>query len=209
MGSPRSSELVPPEADRQTNTNGQHGDIFPPDGVRFGAPVDSCVLYPARAGRIDTCFYVTPPYGVFSGIYVFLSSRSRTYFAMSDISYMTMTIRYLVPGYIISLVSLSLHYMSRFYWWLGGRWWCRRLEEGEERIFLFFFCFLPSLLISSSWRFYPQRSSGQGRPWSQVLVSSLLPPGTCLRFSSRIGFSIPTARRSSSNVANSRSRAFR
>ena len=141
MGSPRSSELVPPEADRQTNTNGQHGDIFPPDGVRFGAPVDSCVLYPARAGRIDTCFYVTPPYGVFSGIYVFLSSRSRTYFAMSDILYMTMTIRYLVPGYIISLVSLSLHYMSRFYWWLGGRWWCRRLEEGEERIFLFFFLF--------------------------------------------------------------------
>ena len=45
------------------------------------------------------------------------------------------------------------------------------------------------------------------RPWSQV--SSLLPPGTCLQFLSRIGFSIPTARRFSLNVANSRSRAFR
>ena len=45
------------------------------------------------------------------------------------------------------------------------------------------------------------------KPWSQV--SSLLPPGTCLQFSSRIGFSIPTARRFSSNVANSRARAFR
>ena len=45
------------------------------------------------------------------------------------------------------------------------------------------------------------------KPWSQV--SSLLPPGTCLQFLSRIGFSIPTALRFSSNVANSRSRAFR
>ena len=45
------------------------------------------------------------------------------------------------------------------------------------------------------------------KPWSQV--SSLLPPGTCLQFLSRIGFSIPTAHRFSSNVANSRSRAFR
>ena len=43
--------------------------------------------------------------------------------------------------------------------------------------------------------------------WSQV--SYLLPPGTCLQFLSRIGFSIPTARRFSSNVANSRFRAFR
>ena len=31
------------------------------------------------------------------------------------------------------------------------------------------------------------------KPWSQV--PSLLPPGTCLPFLSRIGFSIPTARR--------------
>ena len=40
-------------------------------------------------------------------------------------------------------------------------------------------------------------------------VSSVLPPGTCFQFLSRIGFSIPTARRFSSNVANSRSRALR
>ena len=45
------------------------------------------------------------------------------------------------------------------------------------------------------------------KPWS--LVSSLLPPGTCLHFLSRIEFSIPTARRLPSKVANSRSRAFR
>ena len=43
--------------------------------------------------------------------------------------------------------------------------------------------------------------------WSQA--SSLLPPGTCLPFLSRVGLSIPTARRFSSNVANTRSRAFR
>ena len=43
--------------------------------------------------------------------------------------------------------------------------------------------------------------------WSQV--SSLLPPCTCLQLLSRIGFSIPTARRFSSNVADSCFRAFR
>ena len=42
--------------------------------------------------------------------------------------------------------------------------------------------------------------------WSEVLS---LPLGTRLQFLSRIGFSIPTARRLSSNVANSRFRAFR
>ena len=36
-------------------------------------------------------------------------------------------------------------------------------------------------------------------------MSCLLPPGTCLQFLSRIGFSIPTARRSSWNVAKSHS----
>ena len=45
------------------------------------------------------------------------------------------------------------------------------------------------------------------KPWSQV--SSLLPPGTCLYFLSRIRLSIATVSRLSSNVANSRSRAFR
>ena len=44
------------------------------------------------------------------------------------------------------------------------------------------------------------------KPWSQV--SSLL-PRYVPSFLSRIGFSIPTARRFSSSVANSRSRAFR
>ena len=46
------------------------------------------------------------------------------------------------------------------------------------------------------------------KPWSQV-SSSLLPPGTCLQLLSRIGFSVPTARRFLSNVANSRSPDFR
>ena len=48
------------------------------------------------------------------------------------------------------------------------------------------------------------------KPWSQV--SSLLPPGACLQFLSRLltGFSNPAARRFFiSSVANSRSRAFR
>ena len=45
------------------------------------------------------------------------------------------------------------------------------------------------------------------KPSSQV--SSLLPPGSCLQFLSRIGFSNPTARRLSSSVANSRSRVSR
>ena len=44
-----------------------------------------------------------------------------------------------------------------------------------------------------------------GKPWSQV--STRLPPGTC--FLSLVGFSIPTARRFSSSIAISRSRAFR
>ena len=44
------------------------------------------------------------------------------------------------------------------------------------------------------------------KAWSQV---SSLPPGSCLQFLSRIGFSNPTAGRFSSSVANSRSRAFR
>ena len=42
------------------------------------------------------------------------------------------------------------------------------------------------------------------KPWSQM--SSILSPGTCLQVSSRTEFSILTARRFSSNVANSLSR---
>ena len=45
------------------------------------------------------------------------------------------------------------------------------------------------------------------KPWSQV--SSLLPPRFLPSILSRIGFSNPTARRFSSSVANSRSRACR
>ena len=45
------------------------------------------------------------------------------------------------------------------------------------------------------------------KPWTQV--SSLLPPGFCLQFSSRIGFSNPLLLDFSSTVANSRFRAFR
>ena len=43
------------------------------------------------------------------------------------------------------------------------------------------------------------------KPWSQVgRYRPFFPPGTCLQFLLRIGFSIPTARRFSSNVANYR-----
>ena len=50
-----------------------------------------------------------------------------------------------------------------------------------------------------------------GQAVDSGVVSFPFPPGTTyLQFSSRIGFSVPTAvRRFSSNVANSRSRAFR
>ena len=66
---------------------------------------------------------------------------------------------------------------------------------------LFFLLFFPffsvSVLLSRFWT-----SGGlRCRPCS--------PPGTCLQFLSCVGFSIPTARRLSSNVANSRFRAFR
>ena len=74
----------------------------------------------------------------------------------------------------------------------------------------FFFFFKSSLLTSSSTRrrFYPQRSSGQ------AVVTGVVPspPRYMPPFLSRIGFSIPTAGRFSSNVAinnSSRSRAFR
>ena len=72
---------------------------------------------------------------------------------------------------------------------------------------VFCFCFFVSLLLSSSTRrrFYPQRSSGQ------AVVTGVVPspPRYGPSFLSLIGFSIPTARRFSSNVAHLRSRAFR
>ena len=48
------------------------------------------------------------------------------------------------------------------------------------------------------------------KPWSQVGVYPFIPPPPVRAFFlSRVGFSIPPARRFSSNVAHSRSRAFR
>ena len=70
---------------------------------------------------------------------------------------------------------------------------------------MIFFSFLSPLLRSSSThrRLYPQRFSGLAVV--TVVVPSL--PRYVPSFLSRVGFSIPTARRFLSNVANSRSRA--
>lgn len=76
---------------------------------------------------------------------------------------------------------------------------------------------VPGRFLSSPWvlstavvprnrRFYPQSSSGQAVATG---VSFLPPRGTCLHVLPRIGFRIPSVRRCSSNVANSRPRAFR
>ena len=72
------------------------------------------------------------------------------------------------------------------------------------RIFIFIF---PLLLLSSSTRrrFYSQRSSGQAVVTGVVHSTRGYVPS----FLSHIGFSIPTTRRFSSNVANARFRAFR
>ena len=77
----------------------------------------------------------------------------------------------------------------------------------NTRTFFFFFFFNHQLYFPAQIGsfIHPQRSSGQA-VGSQV---SSLPHRTCFQFLSRIGFSIPTARRFSSNVANSRSRVFR
>ena len=74
-------------------------------------------------------------------------------------------------------------------------------------LFLFFFSsnhhfYFPAYLVGGF-----TLSDLLGKPWPQV--SYLLPPSTCLYLLSCTGFSIPTARQFSSNVANSRSRAFR
>ena len=68
-----------------------------------------------------------------------------------------------------------------------------------------FYYFLNLFLSSSTrGRFYALRSSGQ------AVVTGVVPsPRYVPLFLSRIGFSIPPARRFSSNVASSRSRAFR
>ena len=64
-------------------------------------------------------------------------------------------------------------------------------------------------VIFSFSSFFPHISTFHllDKPWSQV--SSLLHPGSCLQFLSRREFSNPTARRFSSSVSNSRSRASR
>ena len=82
-------------------------------------------------------------------------------------------------------------------------------DEREKGVAIISFCFI----FFHRFYFPAQRVGGftlsdlLDKPWSQV--SSLSPPGTCLQVLSRIGFSIPTVRRFSSNVANARSRAFR
>ena len=69
--------------------------------------------------------------------------------------------------------------------------------------FFYYHFYLPAHLVGGF-----TLSDLLDKPWSQV--SSLVPPGTYVpSFLSRIGFSVPIARRFSSNVANSRSRAFR
>ena len=69
-------------------------------------------------------------------------------------------------------------------------------------VFIYIYIFNSSLLHSSSnRRLYPQRPSGQ------AVVTGVIPsPRYVPSFLSRIGFSIPTARRLSSDVANFRSR---
>ena len=66
----------------------------------------------------------------------------------------------------------------------------------------------PSSMCTST-TFYSRRSSGHAVVTNIVRCSAFLPPGTCLRLLSGVGFSIVTARRYSSITANSRSRTFR
>ena len=87
-------------------------------------------------------------------------------------------------------------------WWKIEKLREKNVENLEKKLTDKNDFYFPALLVGSF-----TLNKLLDKPWSQV--SSLLPPGTCLLFLSRIGFSIPTARRFSSNVANSRSRAFR
>ena len=113
-------------------------------------------------------------------------------------------------GYIRG-ISFHLSVFSFFQAWFSSTranpgWICMKQTKTRARLirtcdmrahpYTFFFLFFSLLLFQLL-----------DKLWSQV--SALLPPGTCLQFLSRIGFSIPTARRLSSNVANSRFRAFR
>ena len=89
------------------------------------------------------------------------------------------------------------------YWRLN--WLSPRESLGHFFFLLFNFFHRHFLLSSSTHRSYPQRSSGQ----ADVTGVVPFPPRYVPSFLSRIGFNIPTARRFSSNVANSRSRDFR
>ena len=88
------------------------------------------------------------------------------------------------------------------------RWWYNRTQNSCEVLhfpfarvvtlilFFFVFRFFKSLRKSSRVVFFYSHiftSKLLDKPWSQV--SSLLPPGSCLQFLGRTGFSIPTARR--------------
>ena len=74
--------------------------------------------------------------------------------------------------------------------------------------FFFFATHHPPVITTCSWG-----SVGHFRPWTHTSDDSFIYQLSLVvataTVSSRIGFSIPTARRFSSNVANSRSRAFR
>ena len=86
-------------------------------------------------------------------------------------------------------------------------WQVAAVELIFQRKFLFLnhYVDFAAQLVSYYRRFYPQRSSGQ------AVVTGVLPspPRYVPSILSRIGFSTPTARRFSSYIANSRSRAFR
>ena len=112
---------------------------------------------------------------------------------------------YLVHVYIITTIVRVIHRRIYKYVWNTSykKKYCRPVHMFFSFIYFFYHHF-----------YFPAQLGGGftlrdllDKPWSQV--SSLLPPGTCLQSLSRIGFSTPTARRFSSNVANSRSRAFR
>ena len=82
----------------------------------------------------------------------------------------------ITSSFSMHIIGLKCHEFFFFFFWGGGH--------------HFYF---PAQLVGDF-----TLSDLRDKPWSQV--SSLLPPDTCLQFLSRIGFSIPTARRFSSNV---------
>ena len=83
------------------------------------------------------------------------------------------------------------------------------IEKPSTRgIVLFFFCFNNHFYFRAQLVGGFTLSDLLDKPWSQVSAPS--PSGMCLHFyRAQAWFSIPTARRFSSHVANSRSRAFR